>query len=112
MSRRYYRLIGPVARIRGKEVLVTEHFVRRSRERSISLKTVLETISRPYKVLRDTKPAKMKGYTRLVYASKKHCIIVITEENSNIIIVTTWKTTKNIDKLIKSHVRRGVWIEG
>ena len=106
-----YHLYGPIGRVRGKDVFLTLHALKRFRERGISYSVALNVLRHPYKVLIDTRAPVLKGYRRLVYISRRHGLIIVVEENDNVVIVTSWRTSKDIDREIEKKIHRGEWLE-
>jgi hypothetical protein len=80
--------------IHGKHAYLTRHAITRIRERHISLKHIVSTLYHPWKKLCERVEAHRRGYTRYMYLSKKHNLIVVTGEDDEIIVVTAIYTSK------------------
>ncbi len=101
-----------VGQARGKDVFVSKYALRKAATRKIKINDILDTISRPWKRLIDMGHKSITpGFKRIVYVSLKHSLIVVTEEDTNIIVVTSWSTSKNIRRLVENRIKRGVWVE-
>ncbi|OYT39162.1 MAG: hypothetical protein B6U89_04585 [Desulfurococcales archaeon ex4484_58] len=104
-----YYLIG---RAREKDVFLTKHALEMVRKRKIPTSKLLDAIRYPWKILKDAQHSSpIPGFHRRVYVSKKNELIVIVDEDSMIIIVTSWKKTKDLEEFISKRVERGIWVE-
>ncbi|MCD6488335.1 MAG: DUF4258 domain-containing protein [Desulfurococcales archaeon] len=106
---------GPIGRVRGKDVFLTRHAIRRIRERGLLRKKVLEALSAPHEVFLDKSRSVIEGFRRIVYVRKGggRYPVVVVEEDDTIVVVTTIDigSGRRYMRLRNSRVRGGVWIE-
>ena len=77
----------------------------------MGIDAIIDVIRSPWKRLREKRGAALPGFRRYIYVSVRKRLVVVTEEDDNIVIVTSWSTSRDIRRLVESRVRRGVWVE-
>jgi len=110
-----HKLYGPIGRVNNKDVFLTMHARMNLRKYRIKQSNVLNALSSPNEVFIDrTSKPRIKGFKRKCYVKRynKRYLIIVTEEDNMVIIVTSFNIhdEKKYQRHRQNKISKGEWV--